>query len=49
MKKSILILAVVSITTSLFAQDKTSFFQTQIMIIKKKNQKLKKIKETNSK
>jgi hypothetical protein len=31
MKKSILILAVVSITTSLFAQDKTSFFQTQIL------------------
>ena len=31
MKKSILILAVVSITTSLFAQDKTSFFQSQIL------------------
>lgn len=31
MKKSILILAVVSITTSLFAQDKTSFFQGQIL------------------
>ena len=31
MKKSILILAVVSITTSLFAQNKTSFFQSQIL------------------
>ena len=31
MKKSILILAVISITTSLFAQDKTSFFQIQIL------------------
>ena len=31
MKKSILILAVVSITTSLFAQDKTSFFESQIL------------------
>ncbi len=31
MKKSILILAVVSITTSLFAQNKTSFFQGQIL------------------
>lgn len=31
MKKSILILAVVSITTSLLAQDKTSFFQGQIL------------------
>jgi hypothetical protein len=31
MKKSILILAVVSITTSLFAQEKTSFFQSQIL------------------
>lgn len=31
MKTSILILAVVSITTSLFAQDKTSFFQSQIL------------------
>ena len=31
MKKSILILTVVSITTSLFAQDKTSFFQSQIL------------------
>ena len=31
MKKSILILAVVSITTSLFAQDKTNFFQSQIL------------------
>jgi hypothetical protein len=31
MKKSFLILAVVSITTSLFAQDKTSFFQSQIL------------------
>jgi hypothetical protein len=31
MKKSILILAVVSITTSLFAQDKPSFFQSQIL------------------
>jgi hypothetical protein len=31
MKKSILILAVVFITTSLFAQDKTSFFQNQIL------------------
>jgi len=31
MKKSILILAVVSITTSLFAQDKTSFFQSKIL------------------
>ena len=31
MKKSILILAVVSVTTSLFAQDKTSFFQSQIL------------------
>ena len=31
MKKSILILAVFSITTSLFAQDKTSFFQSQIL------------------
>jgi hypothetical protein len=31
MKKSILILAVVSITTSLFAQDKTSYFQSQIL------------------
>ena len=31
MKKSILILAVVSITTSLFAQDKTSFIQSQIL------------------
>jgi hypothetical protein len=31
MKKSILILAVVSITTSLFAQDKTSFFQALIL------------------
>lgn len=31
MKKSILILAVVSITTSLFAQDKTSFFHSQIL------------------
>lgn len=31
MKKSILILAVVSITTSLFAQDKTSFLQSQIL------------------
>lgn len=31
MKKSILILAVASITTSLFAQDKTSFFQSQIL------------------
>jgi hypothetical protein len=30
MKKSILILAVVSITTSLFAQDKPSFFQSQL-------------------
>jgi hypothetical protein len=31
MKKSILIAAVVCITTSLFAQDKTSFFQSQIL------------------
>ena len=31
MKKSILILIVVSITTSLFAQDKTTFFQSQIL------------------
>ena len=31
MKKSIIILAVVSITTSLFAQKKTSFFQSQIL------------------
>jgi hypothetical protein len=31
MKKSILILAVVSITTSLFAQDKTNLFQSQIL------------------
>ena len=31
MKKSILILAVASITTSLLAQDKTSFFQSQIL------------------
>ena len=31
MKKSILILAVVFITTSLFAQDKTSFFQSHIL------------------
>ena len=31
MKKSILILAVVSITTSLFSQNKTSFFQSQIL------------------
>ncbi len=31
MKKSILFLAVVSITTSLFAQDKISFFQSQIL------------------
>ena len=31
MKKSILILAVVSITTSLFAQDKTNFFRSQIL------------------
>jgi hypothetical protein len=31
MKKSILILAFVSITTSLFAQEKTSFFQSQIL------------------
>jgi hypothetical protein len=31
MKKSILIIAVVSITTSLFAQNKTSFFQSQIL------------------
>ena len=31
MKKSILILTVVSITTSLFAQDKTSFFKSQIL------------------
>lgn len=31
MKKSILILAVVSVTTSLFSQDKTSFFQSQIL------------------
>lgn len=31
MKKSILILAVVFITTSLFAQDQTSFFQSQIL------------------
>ena len=31
MKKSILILAVVLITTSLIAQDKTSFFQSQIL------------------
>ena len=30
MKKSILILAVVSITTSLFAQDKPSFFRSQL-------------------
>ena len=31
MKKSILIVAVVLLTTSLFAQDKTSFFQSQIL------------------
>lgn len=31
MKKFILILAVVSITTNLFAQDKTNFFQSQIL------------------
>jgi hypothetical protein len=31
MKKSILILVVVFITTSLYAQDKTSFFQSQIL------------------
>ena len=31
MKKSLLILAVVSTTTSLFAQDRTSFFQSQIL------------------
>jgi hypothetical protein len=31
MKKSILILAVVSISTSLFAQEKKSFFQSQIL------------------
>ena len=31
MKKSILILAVVLITTSLIAQDKTSFFQSLIL------------------
>ena len=31
MKKLILIVAVVSVTTSLFAQDKTSFFQSQIL------------------
>jgi hypothetical protein len=31
MKKSIFILVVVSITTSLFAQDKTSFIQSQIL------------------
>ena len=31
MKKSLLLLAVVSMTTSLYAQDKTSFFQSQIL------------------
>jgi hypothetical protein len=31
MKKYFLFLAFVSITTSLFAQDKTSFFQSQIL------------------